>query len=63
MEVSNERQAAARHAAELLAARPDTTAILAMSDVVALGTPGLAGSPSVAIPEPALASSASAWPW
>ena len=31
--------------------------------VVAVGTPGLAGIPSVATPEPALASSASAWPW
>ena len=27
------------------------------------GTPGEPGMPSVAIPEPALASSASAWPW
>jgi hypothetical protein len=31
--------------------------------VTAVGTPGLAGSPSVATPEPAFASSASTWPW
>ena len=34
-----------------------------VSLVVATGTPGLAGRPSVATPEPALASNASAWPW
>ena len=34
-----------------------------VSAVVAGGTPGEAGMPSVARPEPASTSSASAWPW
>jgi len=34
-----------------------------VSFVVAGGTPGLDGRPSVATPEPALASNASTWPW
>ena len=34
-----------------------------VSSTTALGTPGVEGMPSVMIPEPALASSASTWPW
>ena len=34
-----------------------------VSAAAPVGTPGEAGIPSVASPEPALASSASAWPW
>ncbi len=34
-----------------------------VSAVTAVGTPGVDGMASVATPEPALASSASAWPW
>jgi hypothetical protein len=34
-----------------------------VSRTVGDGTPALPGSPSVATPDPALASSASAWPW
>jgi hypothetical protein len=34
-----------------------------VSAVVPVGTPGLAGIPSVARPEPALASRPSEWPW
>ena len=36
---------------------------VSVSAVVAGGTPGEAGMPSVARPEPASTSSASAWPW
>jgi len=51
MEVPNERQAAARHAGELLAARPDTTAILAMSDVVALAAMDAARARGLGVPQ------------
>jgi hypothetical protein len=34
-----------------------------VSAVTAVGTPGVEGSPNVATPEPALASSASTCPW
>ena len=34
-----------------------------VSAAVAAGTPGVDGMPSVATPEPAAASNASAWPW
>ena len=37
-------------------------ALALMSAAVLAGTPGVDGIPSVAIPEPALASSASTWP-
>ncbi len=41
----------------------ERVAVIDRGRVVAVGTPGEAGMPSVARPEPALASSASAWPW
>ena len=36
---------------------------ITVAAAAAAGTPGEAGIPNVANPEPALASSASAWPW
>ena len=39
------------------------TIVSAYNDVTAVGTPGLDGRPSVATPDPALASSASTCPW
>src|SRR6267378_3187089 len=51
MEVPNERQVAARHAEELLSARPETTAILAMSDVVALAAMDAARARGLRVPQ------------
>ena len=48
------------------AAETPSTSLKAQTSVSAAapaGTPGDDGMPSVAIPEPAAASSASAWPW
>jgi DNA-binding LacI/PurR family transcriptional regulator len=51
MESPNERQAAATHAGELLAARPETTAILAMSDVLALAAVDAARARGLRVPQ------------
>lgn len=51
MELPNDRQEAARHAAELLATRPDTTAIVAMSDVLALAAIDAARTRGLRVPQ------------
>ncbi len=51
VEVPNERKAAARYAGELLSARPDTTAILAMSDIAALAAMDAARMRGLRVPD------------
>jgi len=51
MESLNERQAGASHARELLAARPETTAIIAMSDVLALAAIDAARARGLRVPQ------------
>jgi DNA-binding LacI/PurR family transcriptional regulator len=51
MEAPNDRDAAVPYAAELLAARPETTAILAMSDVLAFAAIDAARSRGLRVPE------------
>jgi DNA-binding LacI/PurR family transcriptional regulator len=51
MELPNEREEAARRASDLLVSRPETTAILAMSDVLALGAIDAARSRGLRVPE------------
>jgi DNA-binding LacI/PurR family transcriptional regulator len=51
MEVPNDRQVAASHAGELLSARPDTTAIIAMSDVLALAAIDAARARGLRVPQ------------
>jgi DNA-binding LacI/PurR family transcriptional regulator len=50
LEAPNDRQAAARPIGELLSARPDLTAVLAMSDVLALATYDAARARGLAVP-------------
>lgn len=51
MEANNEPEPAARQAAELLAAHPETTAILAMSDVLALAAVAAARGRGLRVPQ------------
>jgi len=51
VESPNDRQAAARYAGELLGARPETTAILAMSDVLALAAIDAARAGGLRVPQ------------
>ena len=51
IEVLNEREASARATAELLAAHPKTTAILGMTDLMALGVLDHASDANIAVPE------------
>jgi DNA-binding LacI/PurR family transcriptional regulator len=51
VESPNERHAAAAHAGELLAARPQTTAVIAMSDVLALAAIDAARARGLRVPQ------------